>query len=163
MPSSVEFQSRSVAQTQALAAKLTLIVRANDCLTLAGNLGVGKTCFSKGLIHGFSGESIDSITSPTFTLCQEYISSSDNSKYLYHYDLYRLEDESELEQFGFEETIEQGITLIEWPEIARDYLPKSRLEIYIQNDKHSPDARIIRFTAHGDWQKRLTALSLSYD
>ncbi len=163
MPVSLETLSMSVSQTQSVAAAVASILHQNDCITLSGDLGAGKTCFSKGLIHAFSAEPIESITSPTFTLCQEYQCADNERSILYHYDLYRLEDESELEQLGFDEALEQAITLIEWPEIANGWLPESRLEIRIENIAASEQTRRIIFAAHGDWQARLSALSLPND
>lgn len=154
----MECISHSAEQTQHLAAHLSPILKQGDCITLQGDLGAGKTCFAKGLIHAFSGEHIDAITSPTFTLCQQYASAEDASFTLHHYDLYRLEDAQELEQLGFEESLEQGAALIEWPEIASDYLPDSRVEITISMGEN--DTRNITFIGHGEWLDRLADITL---
>ncbi len=124
--------SDSFEKTQAIAASLAPALRAGDVITLVGDLGAGKTAFAKGLVAAFAGITLDEVTSPTFTLCQEY-RASQTELMLYHYDLYRLEHEGELQELGLEEQCEHGAVVLEWPEIAQHYLPENRLEIAIQS------------------------------
>ena len=102
--------------TQKIAEKLTLRLQRGDVITLAGNLGAGKTSFAQFLIQALSAAPVE-VTSPTFTLLQTYpvtLASGELAE-LYHYDLYRIEHSSQLIELGFEEAL-QGITIIEWPE-----------------------------------------------
>ena len=89
-----------------------------DIVALYGDLGAGKTVFTKGIAKGLGIE--DDVVSPTFTLLKEYY----GDKKLYHFDLYRIEDEEELEHIGFYDYLgRDGICVIEWPQNA-DGLPE---------------------------------------
>ena len=93
------------------------------CITLHGELGVGKTEFARAVIQEIQG--FDTIVpSPTFTLVQNYGNIS-------HLDLYRVKDTHELEEIGFFDALAKDITLIEWPEIAIKFLPKDTIHIYL--------------------------------
>ena len=100
----------------------------NAVITLEGDLGVGKTTFTKGIGKGLGVKKI--INSPTFTIVKEY----QGRWPLYHFDAYRLEGENE--ELGFEEMFENdGVCVIEWPMYIQDILPKQRLEIEIQKNE----------------------------
>lgn len=89
-----------------------------DIVALYGDLGAGKTVFTKGIAKGLGIE--DDVVSPTFTLLKEYY----GDKKLYHFDLYRIEDEEELEHIGFYDYLgRDGVCVIEWPQNA-DGLPE---------------------------------------
>lgn len=114
----------SLADTQKIAEMLALQLRCGDVVTLAGDVGAGKTTFAQFLIRALSPDPVE-VTSPTFTLVQTYpVQLADGSLCeLYHYDLYRIEHPSALEELGLEES-EYRITLIEWPErLAGHSLP----------------------------------------
>src|SRR5699024_5529025 len=97
----------SLSETQALAHRLALLVSSGDVITLEGQLGVGKTTFTKALAEGLGIK--DHITSPTFTIIKEY----EGVIPLYHMDAYRLEDSEE--DIGFDEYFYgDGVTVIEW-------------------------------------------------
>jgi tRNA threonylcarbamoyladenosine biosynthesis protein TsaE len=97
---------------------------AGSCFALYGDIGAGKTLFTKAFAQelGIS----DEVTSPTFTLCEEY-----SGKYsFYHFDLYRIEDQKELDLLYFEEYWEgEGISVIEWAERAEGRLPADTVKI----------------------------------
>ncbi|MDD5772996.1 MAG: tRNA (adenosine(37)-N6)-threonylcarbamoyltransferase complex ATPase subunit type 1 TsaE [bacterium] len=118
--------SESSKKTEKIAEKISLLLSPGDVICLIGELGAGKTCFSKGLIRAL-GVKNKYVVSPTFTIINEY-----QGKYpIYHFDLYRLKNENELEALGFEEYFYgKGITLIEWADKMKKLLPKDRLEIY---------------------------------
>lgn len=101
-----------------LAAYIAPLLAPGDILCLSGDLGSGKTFFTKAL-----GRSLfidDEIDSPSFVLLKEY----HTGKYpLYHLDLYRLHDEEELLDLGILDMIDSGITVIEWPALAQGILP----------------------------------------
>lgn len=102
--------------TRALAQTVAARLRCGDVVTLAGDVGAGKTTFAQFLIQALSLTEVE-VTSPTFTLLQTYpITLKDGSACeLYHYDLYRIEHESALIELGLEDAVSQ-VALIEWPE-----------------------------------------------
>lgn len=93
-------------------------------ICLNGDLGSGKTLFTKGFAQAMD---IDDVTSPTFTIIKEYIGELP----LYHIDAYRIEDQKE--NIGIEEYFDKdGVTIIEWADIIKDILPEERLDIKIK-------------------------------
>jgi tRNA threonylcarbamoyl adenosine modification protein YjeE len=90
---------------------------------LHGDLGMGKSEIARTIIKTLRGEDTV-VPSPTFTLVQNYDGIS-------HFDLYRIADASELEEIGLQYAIDNDITLIEWPDIAKDKLPENTIHIYI--------------------------------
>jgi tRNA threonylcarbamoyladenosine biosynthesis protein TsaE len=106
--------------TRALAASLAPALQTGDVLLLHGDLGAGKTTFVQGLASALGAD--ESIQSPTFTIVAQHQTRLGT---LYHLDLYRLVDPDELESVGYEAFIDpvDGITVIEWPERAGDWLP----------------------------------------
>ncbi len=82
-------------------------------ISLQGDLGVGKSVFARSFIREFMADSSLNVPSPTFTLVQYY---ECGDTMLYHYDLYRLEDPEEIYNIGWEDSLSEGISLIEWPE-----------------------------------------------
>ena len=112
----------------------------NMVICLDGELGSGKTLFTKGFAHALG---IDEITSPTFTIIKEY----DGELPLYHMDVYRLEDSSE--DIGIEEYFDKGgVTIIEWADIIKDILPEERLDIKFKIT--GENSRVLVLTPHGD-------------
>jgi len=92
-------------------------------VALHGDLGMGKSEIARAIIQTLRGADTV-VPSPTFTLAQNYDGIS-------HFDLYRILDKSELEEIGLQHAISNDITLIEWPEIAKDFLPKNTIHIYL--------------------------------
>ena len=110
-------------------------------LTLDGDLGAGKTTFTKGIGRGLGIKKV--INSPTFTIVKVY----HGNKTLYHFDAYRLEGEND--ELGFEEMFEDdGVCVVEWPEFIEDILPEERLKIRII--KNEDNTRSFDITAIGD-------------
>jgi tRNA threonylcarbamoyl adenosine modification protein YjeE len=118
------------AATAAFGEDLALTVKAGDCLALSGGLGAGKTALCRALIRALAGDDRIEVPSPTFTLVQTY----DLRLPVYHFDLYRLGDESELAELGLDEALDRGVALIEWPDRAGDSLPKQSVEISITHE-----------------------------
>ena len=103
-------------------------LHAPQTVALHGDLGMGKSEIARVIIKTLRGEDTV-VPSPTFTLVQNYDGIS-------HFDLYRIGDVSELEEIGLQYAIDNDITLIEWPEIALDRLPKNTIHIYITQNGH---------------------------
>ena len=115
----------------------------NMVICLTGELGSGKTVFTKGFAHALQVE--EEVTSPTFNIIKEYLSGE---MPLFHMDVYRLE--GSVEDLGIEEYFtKKGITIIEWADMIEDYLPDKRLDIKIRNSSEDEDKRIITITPHG--------------
>lgn len=117
----IEIISESAKQTEEIACFIGKKLRAGDVLALSGELGSGKTCFTSGLARGLGVNEKYQITSPTFTLINEYPAARCK---LYHFDVYRLKGYSEFEDLGYEEYFcENGICVIEWAEKIIQILP----------------------------------------
>ena len=114
-----------------LATKLAKSSKRGDIFGLKGTLGAGKSFFARAFINALSTDEIE-VTSPTFNLLNIY--EVDNQKTIYHFDLYRFNDENELFNLGIEEAFIEGITLIEWPEIAQNFFNKNYTQIEIRID-----------------------------
>lgn len=107
-------------------------------IVLDGELGAGKTKFTEGFLSYFGLE--DEISSPTFTIVNEYKNEKAN---IYHFDVYRLEDVEEFYAIGGEEYFSKGICIIEWGEIIKEALPQHYIKIEIQKDEKNFDKRIL--------------------
>ena len=133
-------------ETATLGFALGSIITEPAVITLNGNLGAGKTVMVKGAAAALGVK--DPVRSPTFTLMLIY----EGRLPVYHFDFYRLEDESELENLGLEEYLEgQGVAFIEWGLRFPPVLPPSRLDINIEYDIEDDTnrKRIITFHPHG--------------
>ena len=125
--------------TAAVGRELAPTLEAGDVVLLYGDLGAGKTAFTKGLAEGL-GASRGDVSSPTFTIMQEY---RGGRLPLYHVDLYRLNDPREVEDLGLEEIAADGVLAIEWAEKLPGRLKPSRcVEVRIEHGRG--DARTIR-------------------
>ncbi len=123
-------------------------LRTDTLVVLRGELGAGKTQFTKGIAH-FFGLSEDEISSPTYALVNEYdITLSGNTRKLFHLDCYRFEKPEELIELGVEEYLypKNAISIIEWPERIEAFLPKKRIEVMF--DVLSPNERTITISNH---------------
>lgn len=138
----------SLEDTERFAQRIAARLRRGDVVTLAGDLGAGKTTFAQYLIAALSPVPVE-VTSPTFTLLQTYpVQAGDGACELYHYDLYRIEHESALEELGFEEAL-QNISLIEWPQRLGGYrLPVSLALSFTLAEDGSRSVALTPFAAH---------------
>jgi hypothetical protein len=133
--------------TAHLMADLALLIGPGDVITLSGDLGAGKTAAARAMIRYLAGDDTLEVPSPTFTLAQTY----DLPPFpLIHADLYRVNEESELEEIGLSPLPEGAVALIEWPERAPDALPIDRIDIALS---HRPAlgsaARAAEITGYG--------------
>ncbi len=118
-----EFITKTVAETRSWAKDFAMTLSAPVTVALHGDLGMGKSEIARTIIQTLRGDDTV-VPSPTFTIVQNYDGIS-------HFDLYRIEDKSELTEIGLPYAIANDITLIEWPDIANDILPKNTVHIYI--------------------------------
>lgn len=126
-----EYILDNVEQTRSWASEFAKTLSAPCVVALHGNLGMGKSEIARTVIQTLRGTDTV-VPSPTFTIVQSYDGIS-------HFDLYRVEDVSELAEIGLEYAMDKDITLIEWPEIAEAILPSNTIHVYI--------------SAHGDGRK----------
>lgn len=140
---------RSRDETIALGEKLAKGLQPGDVLVLNGDLGAGKTTFTKGLAKGLGIKEI--IKSPTFTIIREY---QDGRLPLYHMDAYRLE-EGGAEDLGLDEYFDgDGVSVVEWAQFAEDELPEEFLAISFQRTNQE-NSRILSFEPHGQHFQQL--------
>lgn len=144
---------------ESLARTLATIAKPRDVILLYGDLGMGKTVFSRAFVQSLTSPDED-VPSPTFTLVQLYDTDKGT---VWHFDLYRLKQPDEVYELGFEEALSDGISLIEWPERAERLYPRNRLEIRITAGI-APDERRVALIPHGDgWNTRLENLQWRTD
>src|SRR5699024_9790120 len=146
-------QTHSEEHTMKLAEKLASLLKPGDVITLEGDLGAGKTTFTKGIAHGLGVKRV--VNSPTFTIIKEYSGELP----LYHMDVYRLEDSDE--DIGFAEYFDgDGITVVEWAHFIEDYLPDDYLNVNMTYvDEHE---RLIDFHAKGKRCEHTISTSTGY-
>ncbi|WP_188455043.1 tRNA (adenosine(37)-N6)-threonylcarbamoyltransferase complex ATPase subunit type 1 TsaE [Virgibacillus oceani] len=140
--SEYKIETYSEKETTHIAQELALLLKPGDVITLEGNLGAGKTTFTKGLASGLGVKR--TVNSPTFTIVKEYHGELP----LYHMDVYRLEDSDE--DIGFDEYFNgDGISVVEWAHFIEPYLPDSRLNINITYvDEHKRLLEFIPYSSH---------------
>ena len=115
----------------------------NMVICLRGDLGSGKTIFTKGFAQAMAVQ--EEVTSPTFNIIKEYLSGE---MPLYHMDVYRLD--GKVDELGIEEYFtKKGVTIIEWADMIPDYLPDKRLDIKIRNSEDDENKRTITITPYG--------------
>lgn len=133
----MRFISKSVEETEKFAYRMAAMVKEPSVICLIGELGAGKTAFTRGFARYFG---IDKgVASPTFTILMRYSGTAE----LNHYDLYRAEDYDELCDIGFEDQIEEGISLIEWPDKFLCYLPDDKITVNINYTSNEGEREII--------------------
>lgn len=124
----MEYISNSLEDTEKIAFSFAKTLKGNEIILLNGDLGAGKTTFTKSLAKALG--IVEHITSPTFTLVNEYYSGKFP---LFHFDMYRLEDESEAVEIGLDDYFnKQAVSIIEWPERIKNLIPKDHITINIE-------------------------------
>lgn len=143
------------AETGALAKDLASLLGAGDMVTLAGDLGVGKTTFARALIRELLHDPALEAPSPTFTIMQSYESGALR---ILHADFYRIEDAAELSGLGWEEAVEDAIVLVEWAERASETLAQDRLDIRLSfADPATPSRRRVTISGYGAFAPRINS------
>ncbi len=120
------YLSGSEAATEALAERLSRTLKGNEVIALFGDLGAGKTAFTRGLARGFGIQ--DGVSSPTFALVHEY----EGKVPLYHFDMYRINSYDDLYSTGFFDYMDNGVMIIEWSENIETFLPEKRITVRIR-------------------------------
>jgi len=133
----LEFLSHSPADTEKFAYDFAQKISSPRVICLIGDLGAGKTAFTRGFARFFGVEK--GVSSPTFIIMHRYT----GREVINHYDLYRINDYDELLDIGFEEQIESGISLIEWPDAFMQYLPEDKIVIKISRTQNCGEERLI--------------------
>lgn len=147
----VDFISSSVEQTERLGVRLGQLLESQDVVCLSGELGAGKTAMARGIGRGW-GTSLR-VTSPTFTLVNQYPRVRDNAM-LYHVDCYRLSSEGDIVTTGLQDVLDgDGAVMIEWPERIEPWLPEDRLWIQLRHLNET--RRGMRITASGERSEAL--------
>ena len=148
-----EVLSHSVQETEQLGEKLGALLRGGELICLSGDLGAGKTAFTRGIGRGWGA--LEPVTSPTFTLIHEHHRARDGQT-LYHVDGYRLSGAADAWTVGLGELLHgEGVVVIEWPENVADALPAERL--WVALDFVDDQARRLTFLASGTWAVALLA------
>jgi tRNA threonylcarbamoyladenosine biosynthesis protein TsaE len=120
------YRSHSVAQTEAIAAELAASLLGGECIALDGDLGAGKTQFTRGLVTALGGDR-KRVSSPTFMLLNVYSTPRFD---VFHLDAYRVSGADELEAIGFGEMLAQGgVVIVEWAQRIAPLLPERRIQI----------------------------------
>ena len=132
----IRFISKCEQDTIEFASKFASKLEKNDIVLLSGELGSGKTKFVQGVLKYFGLE--NEISSPTFTIVNEYNSEKVN---IYHFDVYRLADVDEFYAMGGEEYFTQGICLIEWGEMIESILPPDYIKITFKKNEENEEYR----------------------
>jgi tRNA threonylcarbamoyladenosine biosynthesis protein TsaE len=137
----MEILSTSTSETQKLAQAIAQKVKPGMVLALFGDLGSGKTTFTSHLVNALGFDS--RVQSPTFVLCRQYKNPAGNPiSNIYHIDLYRLTSKAEVLDLGLPEMLTEphSLILIEWPELAMDFLSKDTIQIHFktvdENTRH---------------------------
>ena len=138
----MEVITTSAIQTKEFASKIAVKARPGDVYALIGDLGSGKTTFTRFFVEALGFES--RVQSPTFVILRKYTTNSGDIAVVNHFDLYRIQSIEEIVDLGFEELITErnSISIIEWPELILDKLPKN--------------AKIINFEYIGENERKIT-------
>lgn len=132
-------------ETINLGKKIAASLKKGMIIILSGDLGSGKTKLTEGILTYFGLQ--NEISSPTFTIVNEYITSNLN---IYHFDVYRLSDIDEFFAIGGEEYFEKGACIIEWGEMIEEILPKDYIKINFSRDLEKENVRNIQIELFGN-------------
>ena len=149
-----------LAATTAFGHRLAKALCRGDVVALKGGLGVGKTALARAIVARLSPEHGD-VPSPSFTLVQTYpVILADGPAELWHFDLYRLDRPTQVYELGFEDALVEGVSLIEWPELAMGLLPKKNL-LTIELQIAAGEARRALIEGGAAWTDRVAGLLAS--
>lgn len=145
---SFQVDLRGLQDTKSLARYIASISKVGDVLLLKGNLGSGKTAFTRFFVGSLVDDAY--VSSPTFSLVNVY----DGSRYeIWHYDLYRVKHREELRELGIDDALSNAITVIEWPELIEESISNDGVVVSLQSSGES-DARTANLTLLGRFSER---------
>jgi len=144
----MHFTLKNEKDTIDLGKKIANIASNGDIFCLKGKLGIGKTSLARSIIKCLTNT--NEVLSPTYPLLINYKYKNSN---IWHFDLYRLEKEDDIWNIGYEEALNNGIIIIEWPEIIENILPKSKIVILLTEDKNNE--RKAEITANKNFIKKI--------
>jgi tRNA threonylcarbamoyladenosine biosynthesis protein TsaE len=133
--------STSDEMTRKLGSEYAPLLKENDIAAFYGELGSGKTQFIKGICSSLGVKQI--VNSPTFIIVNEYLSSKGIK--IFHFDFYRMRSTEEIMDIGFEDYLNKGLILIEWPLLIENILPESTKKVYLSHYGDEPNTRLIEF------------------
>lgn len=147
-----DFYLADEAATVAIGERLGQAAQGGAVIFLQGELGAGKTTFSRGVLRAFGHSG--AVKSPTYTLVEPYQfrqADSDEPVQVYHFDLYRLGDAEELEYMGIRDYFtDESVCLVEWPSRGQGYLPQADVEIILQVDAPGRSLTMVAHTERGE-------------
>tara|TARA_B100002052_G_C15840621_1_gene579968 strand:- start:516 stop:956 length:441 start_codon:yes stop_codon:yes gene_type:complete len=135
----MEFFLKNENDTIKLGKKIAYISSIGDILCLKGKLGIGKTTLARAIIQSLTN--VDKVLSPTYPLMINY---QYKNTYIWHFDLYRLKNVNEIWNLGFEDALNDGIIIIEWPEIIENTLPKNKIVVSLFEIEHNQRKAILQ-------------------
>ena len=144
-----EFPLPDLDATAALGRAIASGLGIGDAVALWGDLGAGKTTLARAILRALGVR--EDVPSPTFTLVQGY----DTTPAVAHYDLYRLKSAREMEELGFDDALDRGAVLVEWPERAPEALPPEALHVRLRLRE---TGRLARITGPSRWANDLRSL-----
>lgn len=150
---------------QGLADWLKQTIPDQQLICLYGDLGAGKSEWSRHFIRSLCDDIKLEVPSPTFTLVQHYTyqpAANPNGHDIWHMDLYRIEDPEEVWALGLEQALSCGICIIEWPERIYDYLPDERIDIHLNHLADKPNARAVSISVSAAQIPEIQAFFVSY-
>lgn len=133
------YKTSSEEETIKAAAAFAATLKPRDIILLNGDLGMGKSVFSRAVIRAITHNPDLDVPSPTFTLAQTYDTPLGD---IWHFDLYRLKDPEELYEIGWEDALSSGIVLVEWPERLNYLTPKKSITVTLAQGE-TPTSRVI--------------------
>lgn len=129
-----QWETFSSEETEAIGVKMGQAAKPAQVYSLDGDLGVGKTVFTKGFARGLG--ITEHVTSPTFTIINEYLGRIP----LYHFDVYRISSEEEMDDIGYEDYFYgHGVSLVEWATLIPNLIPEDAIHITIEKDFEKGD------------------------
>ncbi|MSN24451.1 MAG: tRNA (adenosine(37)-N6)-threonylcarbamoyltransferase complex ATPase subunit type 1 TsaE [Geobacter sp.] len=142
--------SCSPQETEELGSQLGLLLQPGSFLALQGELGGGKTCFTRGVVSSVAPESAHMVASPTFAIMNNYQAAVP----VYHFDFYRLTGDDDIAELGFEEYFYgKGVCVVEWSERLNELMPSDHLTVKF--DYQDDLQRTITITADGPLSKKV--------